>query len=262
MPEPTPAWDTAIDKLRTIAILAVILTHTSSRTLEMVNFNIVAVPWTLILNQSVRFCVPLFFLISGFVLELSYKPQTGYFSYLKKRLGKLFLPYIFWSAVYYYFVYTVHHSGFLSTLVNGSSSYQLYFIPSLLLFYLVFPLLHRVLGWLGKWWVFLILTAVQLWLLYLDYYQRGISLFDPLRICLLNYQFFIIGMLAARNTDRLKYWAGKIRYMLLIMPVLLVAYLFYESRSRYLASWNYIEIYSQWRPSIFALTVSLFVGGY
>jgi surface polysaccharide O-acyltransferase-like enzyme len=63
----------SIDSLRGLSILAVLLIHTTTRTLEASNFNIVGFSWTLFLNQIARFAVPLFFLISGLVLEISYK---------------------------------------------------------------------------------------------------------------------------------------------------------------------------------------------
>ena len=254
--------DNAIDALRTAAILAVILIHTTSRTIETVYMNLPQVPWGLFLNQISRFAVPLFFLISGFVLELSHRDDLGYFSYLKKRISKIFLPYVFWSFVYYYFVYTQHSMGFLTTLIGGNSSYQLYFIPSLLLLYLIYPLLHKLYGWISRYWILLILTGLQLVLLYLDYYPRAIVMWDPLRITVLNYFYFVLGMVFYHHTEQIKAQVRKMKYFWPLVPAVLGLNVYYEGFSRYLSSWNYVDFYSQWRPSIFFYTLSIFCGGY
>jgi surface polysaccharide O-acyltransferase-like enzyme len=254
--------DSAIDALRTVAILAVIMIHTTSRTIESVNMNLPKVDWSLFLNQAARFAVPLFFLISGFVLELSHRDGTGYFVYLKKRLSKIFLPYVFWSLVYYYFVYTTHSMQFIYTLIGGNSSYQLYFIPPLLMMYAIFPLLHKWYGWISRWWMLVILSGSQVWLLYLDYYPRAIVMPDPLRITLLNFGYFILGMVFYHHTDRIKNWVNKLKYFWPVIPTVLAGVVYWEGRSRYLSSWNYVDFYSQWRPSIFFYTLSVFGGGY
>lgn len=77
----------AIDALRVVSILAVVLIHTTTRTIETTHNNLTDFPFTLFLNQIARFAVPLFILISGFVLELNYQNHANYFAYLKKRLS-------------------------------------------------------------------------------------------------------------------------------------------------------------------------------
>jgi hypothetical protein len=152
--------------------------------------------------------------------------------------------------------------GFLNTLIGGNSSYQLYFIPPLMLLYLVFPLLHKLYRWITKWWVVLILTCLQIWLLYMDYYPRAISMWDPLRITILNYWYFVLGMIFYHNTDRIKAIVNRVKYLWPVITAALGGYIFYEGRSRYLTSWNYVDFYSQWRPSIFFYTIVFFGGGY
>ena len=119
----------AIDALRTISILAVVLIHTTTRVLENSGYNLYTHPFTLFFNQAARFAVPMFFLISGFVLELNYHLNESFIHFLKKRFIKVFIPFLFWSLIYYFFIYTKHNSGFLEALIGGNASYQLYFIP-------------------------------------------------------------------------------------------------------------------------------------
>jgi surface polysaccharide O-acyltransferase-like enzyme len=126
----------SIDSLRTFAILAVVLIHTTTRTLEAAKFNLTAFPVSIFLNQIVRFAVPLFFMISGFVLETNFDEKSGYLSFIKKRFSRIFIPFVFWSAIYYLFVYNQNHDNFLRVILTGNASYQLYFIPTLCIFYL------------------------------------------------------------------------------------------------------------------------------
>src|SRR5882724_3283927 len=125
--------------MRVIAILAVVMIHTSTRVLEAAHYDLNGYNWDLLLNQISRFAVPLFFAISGFALEISYNSHSNYLNFFKKRIIKIIIPYIFWSAFFYIFIYTNHDFNFLKALSDGSSSYQLYFIPALLFFYFLFP---------------------------------------------------------------------------------------------------------------------------
>lgn len=252
-------YNPAVDILRLLAILAVILIHTTTKALEITHFDLLSIPWTLFLNQISRFAVPLFFMISGFVLELSYSSNTSYFSYLIKRLNRIVIPYIFWSAVYFLFVYPHPGASFLSALIYGSSSHQLYFIPTLLIFYAFFPLFHRLYNLLSQKWLLLILFIVQIYFLYKDYYfhQIGFSLSYPFLIALFNYFVFLIGIIAARHQSQLIIIATRYKYLLIFLSISLAFFVFYQGQSQYLKTYNYQAFYSQWRPSVLLYTFAL-----
>jgi probable poly-beta-1,6-N-acetyl-D-glucosamine export protein len=247
----------AVDALRVISILAVIAIHTTTRTLEVTHFDLSHTLWTLYLNQAARFAVPLFFMISGFVLELSYSHHSGFLSYLKNRISRLFIPYLVWSAVYYFFIYTHHSDTFWSALLSGSSSWQLYFIPTILLFYLVFPLLHSIYRHLSRPAILLVLGTFQLYLLYQDYFYHSISFFYPLVIALLNFYIFILGMVAFHHYQLLLRLVSRWKILLAVITVLLSLYVFREGYLQYQQTNNYLSFYSQWRPSVFFYTLSL-----
>jgi len=248
----------AIDILRVISIFAVILIHTTSRTLETVHYDLQSTTWSFILNQISRFAVPLFFLISGFVLELNSGSFTNYFTYLKKRIHRIIIPYVFWSAVYYYFVYTHHSAGFFATLLDGSSSYQLYFIPSLLLLYLIFPLLHRMLSFLSRWWVLLPILLVQVYLQQEAYHFRPLPVYYPVNIAILNFFPFLIGMVSARFRDKLLPVFTKYRYLLFLAVIFFGGFVAWQGYTRYYQIWNFEAFYFQWRPGVLFYTLSLF----
>ena len=52
----------AIDVMRLLAILAVVLVHTTTKTLNATGYDLNAYWWPLLLNQISRFAVPMFFL--------------------------------------------------------------------------------------------------------------------------------------------------------------------------------------------------------
>jgi len=247
----------SIDFLRTIAILGVVMVHTTTRTLEAAKFNLIGFPVTIFLNQIARFAVPLFFVISGFVLEISFDQNLGYFSFLKKRFSRIFLPYIIWSVVYYFFIYNQNPENFIRVLLKGDASYQLYFIPTLCIFYLVFPFLHRIYKIISNKLVLVLLFISQIWFLYHDYFVKQFMFDDPIHIAILAYFFFIIGIVAARNRKRITLLFSKWKYFFLSGACLSGIYVFWEGRSRYLATGNYLSYYSQWRPSVLVYTTAI-----
>lgn len=216
----------AIDALRVVAILAVLLIHTTTRTLEASHYNLNAFPLSIFLNQIARFAVPMFFMISGFVLELNYDGNTSFWQYLKKRFSRIFIPYLFWSGVYYLFVYKVHSTGFFQDILTGNASYQLYFIPSLLIFYLIFPLLHKIYKIISNRWVLITLGVIELGLLYQDYYYHNSTNPFPVDVTLFNYFVFILGMVASHHREKIIELVGKWKYWLILVTGMAGVYVF------------------------------------
>jgi probable poly-beta-1,6-N-acetyl-D-glucosamine export protein len=250
----------AIDVLRIVAIFAVVLIHTSTKTLGAAGNDLLQLPFTMVLNQVSRFAVPLFFLISGFVLEYNYHPNEGYFQYIKRRLNKIFVPYIFWSVIYYFFVYYRYRDpNFVNVLVRGEASYQLYFIPALLIFYLVFPLAHKCARWLCNKWVMLLLFIVEAIILYNNYNVQLLKLKDPLRTAVLNFFPFVTGIFVSRNYAGVIRAINKYKWWFLIGTSVFAWIVFYQGFDGYLVTGNYLKYYSQWRASV--LVYTLLLGG-
>ena len=109
----------------------------------------------LFLNVAARFAVPTFVMLSGMGLALS-KRQEGYFSFIKRRVRKVVVPYIFWSAIYsctwdenvgVFHLTTPSFSKVLLDLLTGRACYHLYFVVIIIQLYLLFPLIRR---WLAS----------------------------------------------------------------------------------------------------------------
>lgn len=245
----------SIDSLRGVAILMVLLIHTTTRSLEASGFDVIGFSWTLFLNQIARFAVPLFFILSGFVLELSYKEEMSFWSFVKRRFSRIFIPYLFWSGIYYLFVYTQNNDNFFRVILTGNASYQLYFIPTLCIFYLMFPFLHRVYKFISNKAVLPVVLGTQIYLLNYDYNLAKFEYSEPVRIAILSYFFFLIGMVAARNVDRINTWVVRWKTLLPVITFLSGLYVFWEGKEKYLATGNYLSYYSQWRPSILIYTL-------
>lgn len=227
-----PTYFFGIDALRVLSILAVIFIHSTTKTLANIDHNVVDGALSLYLNQASRFAVPLFFLISGFVLELNYK-DLSWLSYFKKRTAKIALPFVFWSFIYFYLGWGMDVSKFVSMdfvriFINGKASYHLYFIPTLVIFYIAFPFLHKFLLVLRKIPVFLLLWFVQILLLSFDYYVSPFKINEILRITLLTYSMFITGMLASLYKDKLLNFASRFWFILASTIVILSGIIFFH----------------------------------
>lgn len=248
----------SIDALRVISILAVVLIHTSTRILEAGKYNLDTFALSLFLTQIARFAVPLFFLISGFALELNYKDDENLIYFYKKRLSKILVPYFFWSLFYYVLVYTKHSQNFLEALIYGGASYQLYFISALLIFYLIFPILHKLYRFLTNQFVLIILLATEIILLYHDYHIHDVTFFYPLRVFAFNFFVFIAGMFASHNQDKILRFVKRFKYLFLITVISMAVFLFFQGRNTYLSTYNINAFYSQWRPSVLIYTLVIF----
>jgi probable poly-beta-1,6-N-acetyl-D-glucosamine export protein len=252
----------AIDAMRLIAILAVILIHTTNRNLEIVNLNMLREPLAFLLNQAARFAVPLFFIISGFVLELSFSVHQSYLSYFKKRISRIAVPYVLWSAVYYFFIYREHSKNFLEALVHGEASYQLYFIPSLLIFYLAFPLLHSVRRWLANPIFLVALGMVQWYILQNDYSVHPRYIFYAANVALFNLFPFIIGIVAAHHQKIFSDWSKKLAIICIPAAFYIGNFVIQQGQEKYLKTYNYLDFYSQWRGSVLLYTLFTGIGMY
>jgi len=254
--------DNAIDALKSISILAVVLIHTTTRSLERVDLHIFQLPWEFFFNQASRFAVPLFLMISGFVLEANFSNHAGYLGFVKKRLSRVAVPFVFWSAVYYFLVYREHTMGFLQALILGESSYQLYFIPALLAYYLVFPILHRFYFLISQPLVLLSAGLVQILLLYQDYYLRPLPLLYPAKIVLLGFYAFLLGVVAFRHRSGIMQFVGRYFFLVVLVTVLFAVWVYLQGHNLFIQTGNYLMFYSQWRPTVLLYSIGVGAVGY
>ncbi|MWV43408.1 acyltransferase family protein [Paenibacillus sp. HJL G12] len=136
-----------IELLRGLAFLAVALQH------AIAHYSIVdgvkmedSVMMTLLLTAS-KFAVPMFIFITGLVLFYNYDGPIRYGTFMRKRFVDVLLPYILWSAFYFYMnpAWSLSDLGqWAIMLVTGKNSYHLWYIVMIFQFYLLFPLFRYV----------------------------------------------------------------------------------------------------------------------
>jgi surface polysaccharide O-acyltransferase-like enzyme len=107
--------------------------------------------WGCLANQIARFAVPLFLIMSGFLLfhASPRQPTFAATDFYRRRFGKILWPYFLWSFLYALL------NGFLGAsllgallqlpihLLWGTAYYHLYFVVIILQLYLLYPLLYR-----------------------------------------------------------------------------------------------------------------------
>ncbi|WP_058303289.1 acyltransferase [Gorillibacterium timonense] len=143
-----------IEFMRAFAIVAVILIHATGLVFSQLPAEVSSYPVYFFLNIFSSFAVPVFIFISGFSFYYTYQDteMTGAAAKLfyKKRLTAIAWPYSIFAVLY--FVILCRDYTFPKTLITfayqfltGRTYTPLYFIFVIVQFYLIFPLLIRLL---------------------------------------------------------------------------------------------------------------------
>jgi len=199
------------DFLRFVATLAVITIHITAGYVTASN-----TAYTL--NQVVRFAVPMFIVLSGYLLYYSSNKKQSLLSFLKKRLKKIVIPFLVWTLIY--LLYSYRHkmamltiklftSLFLQGLVIGKGTPHLYFVVIIIQMYILYPLLEK--GFERSY--DRLLLSISFFITF--YFQLGIYLFRWYIYILpkiSNYTlmfptwlfFFVFGMYAAKKQEKLE----------------------------------------------------------
>lgn len=135
--------------VRAIAIFSVIFLHASA--LLLIESEFASYSWWVgnIYNSFVRMAVPIFFMISGFLI-LS-KDEATYVFY-KKRVSKVLAPFIVWTIFYSVWLhlyraglpYAEYDWSSVSRHLWQPSYYHMWFLYILFAFYLAMPVFKRI----------------------------------------------------------------------------------------------------------------------
>jgi surface polysaccharide O-acyltransferase-like enzyme len=150
------------DWLRAIAIVAVVLLHTAA--LDWYTTPVASPDWQVlnVVDSSVRFSVPIFFMISG-ALFLQPTRNVTIRTVLTKNLPRLAIPFLVWS-LFYSLVSTFGPRGdhslmsFALRIILGH--YHLWFLVALAGLYLATPLLRPLARVRSLTWYFVLLAGV------------------------------------------------------------------------------------------------------
>ncbi len=205
------------DYLRGLAILAVVTIHVTAPT------AVESVTSSIIMNQAARFGVPVFIFLSGWGLTVSnsYQRSGNYFTFLKKRLGKLLPAYLLWNLIYLVFRFFIQEERIafgeaVEGLLRGTNAPHLYFVPLIALFYLAYPFLQK----LGKkdWGLLLSAAAttyslVVTWGVPIEGFTRNHNPFNWLF-------YFVLGIWLAEHGEKLHaQWNQTLISMLLFLSL-------------------------------------------
>ncbi|MDB4919800.1 acyltransferase family protein [Mucilaginibacter sp.] len=168
-----------INNLRLVALYAVIVLHCTS--LLLMQYGKVSMGDWLVadfLNAAVRFAVPVFVMITGALL-LHREYEIG--SFLKKRLVRVVVPFLFWSLVY--IGYSLYNEEIALTrdvwtniklvlhLLKIGSSYHLWYVYMLIGLYFFIPVIGKfvrhasekeILYFLAVWFAVMLITQPYL----------------------------------------------------------------------------------------------------
>ena len=134
--------DLNLDILRVVSIAAVVMIHVVAP-YEMTNtFKIDQFQsWIVImLNDSLFWCVPVLFMVSGALL-LSNRDESMQ-TFYKKRMNKVLLPTLFWSSLYLAYLYIYKDFSLFNVvgaLLKGKPFYHMWFMFAIIGLYIFTP---------------------------------------------------------------------------------------------------------------------------
>ncbi len=143
-----------MDWLRVVAILTVVGIHVLSKIINAESPE--AWEWQLAnaLDSALRWCVPVFFMLSGALL-LTHKPDEPVWKFLKKRLLKAFVPLVFWSGIY--LLYRIVEQGrsysageAITLFLTDDIYFHLWFLYTIIGLYLMAPFLRILVDRMSK----------------------------------------------------------------------------------------------------------------
>lgn len=168
MPVAAASRSVAPDLVRAVAIVLVVLLHTAAAVANPGPSAGAGAWWAgNIYDSLARPGVPLFVMLTGWLLLTTDRRDEQVGQFLRRRLDRVALPLVFWSIVAWGWLAIRDHqaadwSHFWRELLNGPVYYHLWYVYVLLGLYLAIPLLRplasetsRTLRWyaLGLWFV-------------------------------------------------------------------------------------------------------------
>ncbi|WP_239004719.1 acyltransferase [Paenibacillus tepidiphilus] len=252
-----------LDIFRALAIIGVLHVHASSFAAGELALSSPYYYWLNGMNIFFKFGTPSFIFLSSFVLFYNYygRPVTRSLigSFYRRRLKYILLPYLLASIGYY--VLTLFVNGqlmqhpaenvlsFLRALFTGSAYAHLYFVFISIQFYVLFPLLLKLLQSSRQWvrWSFPLGLALQWGFIFWNKYQLHIVEKGSLAISYLGY--YMLGAFIAIHFEQIKDWltrpwmeqtTARKRYTLLLIVLWLAAAMTHVQlwyRARHYGAW-------------------------
>ncbi|HBW38888.1 acyltransferase [Desulfosporosinus sp. BICA1-9] len=219
-----------INYLRGFGVVAVIAIHTTGYFTEVPQFNTLVILnlWIDIFSQ---FAVPLFILISGFVLAKKYRDDFSLLEFYKKRVRSIIPQYILFSVLYTVFnkgaviqsnSFSSNFKLLFTSILKADASYHLWFFLIIIQFYLLYPILIKVYDFFRR--RDKIELLVTLLLIIQTMYMVGIytPYLTVIKINFIGYIFYFgIGIYISDHYDLLKSRFSRLTPLLLTLSLAL-----------------------------------------
>lgn len=212
-----------IDVLRGIFCIYVLLIHcTGTPSSELIPFSLSSIVISIV-NISCKGAILGFIFLSGLSLSIGYKDKDlNVYSFYKKRVKTVLIPYIGYTLIYYIYRILVEGSEFslhylIARLLDGNMYYHLYFMIIIIQFYVIYPIVNKIVHKFNKELILFISVVINiLCFIYIPKSYRFLG----------NYLvYFMLGVYMGYSYDKVICLLNKYRRSFLIL--LVVATLYY-----------------------------------
>lgn len=238
-----------LDYMRFIACFAVIIVHiTATGVTGYIHGSFPHIA-TLIINRSLKFTTPIFIFLSGVTSFYSYrKKEFKYLPFIKKRLEKVLVAYLFWCLIYYavYIKLGIHNSFDIKFLIDnirlGTMSYHLYFVIIIVQMYIVGPVFYKMLKNSDKKIAILIIFAI-ITMLCAEFirFENSDRLFA-------KYMFFyILGIYVTLEYDKFISFINKYKFLITAGYIIMSAiytYVSFKDMTIYMYVWFVFSVFA------------------
>ena len=220
----------------TLAPIFVIVAHANVMSIPYFTDDFYLV--TYLVFRLLSFVVPAFIFASGLKLSRKYADDSiklNYFQFLGSRLLKIYLPYVFWVAAYYFYfinrgLLAFNWQELLIYIGNGQLVDHLYFVVAIMQLYLLFPLILR---FCKK------TTPIIGILLTLPLTIAGRIMLDSSAWFLSHIIFFVLGCYAGAFYDEFLNWLKRLRFLLYPSYIVVAGAHLFMSFQHSIGNFNY-----------------------
>ncbi|RZL41173.1 MAG: hypothetical protein EOP00_25350 [Pedobacter sp.] len=254
-----------LDNLRVIATISFILLHVAAPLLLRYT-NLSSLNWSIanFYDSLVRFCVPVFVMITGALL-LTKDYELG--NYFKKRVARIIYPSLFWMIIYSIHALLILKNGFKlpffdmltisSSKFGYKTTYHFWYVYMIIGLYLLIPLLSK-----------LIRNATQKEILYfLTIWFLVVSLAHPIfndYLPTFNLKYFggFVGYLILGYYLSSKNFANTKNIRIISLSIFLFGVLLTALGTYFLSTYKghfTADLYTYFSPNIIIAAISLFL---
>ena len=234
----------AVPILTSIFCAYVVMIHLMSDPVTRLQAGSLAHELFFCVHKYLHFAVPGFVFLSGLKLTYSYRQKPLILGeYMKKRVLKLLIPYLFWYILYYLFF---RYKGYMEaktiwdhvfSFLIGDLVSPFYFITLIFQFYIIFPALLALRDKINHNILMLLVVIVQVVYFFLPMVPYEDRFF-------LSYLFyFMLGYMMALHLDSFEKCLKKFGWLWILIHALFTGYFLWEAYSSAMG----LTVFSYWR---------------